>query len=94
MHDSKRAKTPKKSQLHPEEKKSHWKETEFYKATLQTVPIIKRVRSKQGKDPITQMVAVKLLEPLDQWTLVEGGGLRWKNSVFAASNLIHPACHR
>ena len=75
MHDSKRAKTPKKSQLHPEEKKSHWKETEFYKATLQTVPIIKRVRSKQGKDPITQMVAVKLLEPLDQWTLAGGAHL-------------------
>ena len=54
----------------------------------------KRVRSKQGKDPITQLVTVKLLEPLDLWTLVEGGGLRWKNSVFAASNLIHPAYDR
>ena len=35
MHDSKRAKTPKKSQLHPEENKSQPKETKFYKATLQ-----------------------------------------------------------
>ena len=35
MHNSKRAKTPKKSQLYPEEKKSQPKETKFYKATLQ-----------------------------------------------------------